>query len=162
MRPSVQRRVIVNADDFGFSLRVSEGILRAHREGIVTSTTIAANMPAAEQACALLSGIDTLGVGVHLNCSQGPPLSAEASGAGGRGRADAFLRRGFILACAARRGLVDVAAAECEAQIRWVLDHGLQPTHLDSHRHAHAYPPLFGACGRARQAVSCAFRPLVW
>lgn len=135
--------VIVNADDFGFSDGITEGILRAHREGIVTSTTIAANMPAAAAAAARLAEAPHLGVGVHLNVSQGPPLSQA-----GRILADSdgIMRRSavqVILACACRRGVLDAVEAECDAQIRWVLDRGIRPTHLDSHRHIHAFPPVF-------------------
>jgi predicted glycoside hydrolase/deacetylase ChbG (UPF0249 family) len=137
------RCVIVNADDFGFSLKISEGILRAHREGIVTSTTLVANMPASEQAAAMLRDARDLGVGVHLNLSQGPPLSQEGLALAGEGGWMDRTAGGFLLACCVRPALLQAAQAECEAQIRWVLDHGIMPTHLDSHRHAHAFPPLF-------------------
>ena len=76
-----RKRLIVNADDFGFSPGVTEGILRAHRQGIVTSTTIAANMPAAAAAAGRLAEARDLGVGVHLNVCQGPALSAEGRAA---------------------------------------------------------------------------------
>ena len=137
------KRVIVNADDFGFSRGISAGILRAHRDGIVTSTTVVANMPAAADDVRLLAQASELGVGVHLNVSQGPPLSPE-----GRRLADADgqMRRsaaGVILACLRRPGLLSAVEAEFDAQIRWLLDHGIQPTHLDSHRHAHGFPPIF-------------------
>ncbi len=100
-------------------------------------------MPAAEQAVAMLRDAPELGVGVHLNLSQGPPLSREGLALAGR---DGRMERsagGFLLACCVRPSLLEAARAECEAQIRWVLDHGIVPTHLDSHRHAHAFPPLF-------------------
>jgi predicted glycoside hydrolase/deacetylase ChbG (UPF0249 family) len=131
---------IVNADDFGFSPQVNEGILRAHRQGIVTSTTLMANMPAAEQAAASGRQAERLGVGVHLNLSQGPPLSREGLALAG---ADGQMHGGFLPACGVRPWLLGAAGAECEAQIRWVLDHGIVPTHLDSHKHAHAFPPVF-------------------
>ena len=71
-----QIRLIVNADDLGWSAGVNEGILRAHRDGIVTSATLAANMPAAAAAVERLGEHRELGVGVHLNVCQGPALSA--------------------------------------------------------------------------------------
>lgn len=43
----MSRYLIVNADDFGHTMGVSEGVLRAHQEGIVTSTTVMINRPAA-------------------------------------------------------------------------------------------------------------------
>ena len=133
----------MNADDFGFSAGISAGIIRAHKEGIVTSTTVTANMPAAEQAVAMLADAPRMGVGVHLNACQGPPLSGAGSAlADDDGQ---MRRRGsqLILACIRRPGLLDVVAAEFEAQIRWMLDRGVRPTHLDSHRHVHAWPPVF-------------------
>lgn len=142
-RNSARKRVIINADDFGFSRGVTEGILRAHREGVVTSATITANMPAAEEAVGLLGETPELGVGVHLNVSQGPVLSA-----GGAALADddgvmRWTAVGLLRASLLRWHLLAAVEAECEAQIRWVLDHGIRPTHLDSHRHLHAFSPIF-------------------
>ena len=136
-----QKQLIINADDFGFSPGITEGILRAHQEGIVTSTTIVANMPSA--AAAIPSLKDTrLGAGIHLNLSQGPPLSKGGLPLAGP---DGVMKRsaaGVISACMLRPRLLQAVAAECEAQIRWVLDQGIRPTHLDSHRHSHAYGPI--------------------
>ncbi len=137
------RRVIVNADDFGFSLGITDGILRAHREGIVTSTTVAANLPGAEEAVGRIAEVRDLAVGVHLNVSQGTPLSREGERLADR---DGVMQRsgmGVILECMRDPSLLDAIQGECDAQIRWVLDHGITPTHLDTHRHAHAYGPIF-------------------
>lgn len=141
--PIQVRKVIVNADDFGFSPGVTGGILRAHREGIVTSTTIMANMPCAGDALARLSEAPGLGVGVHLNACQGPPLSAQGAALAA---ADGRMRRSaaaIILACLSNPRLLRAIEAEFDAQIRWLIENGRQPTHLDSHRHIHAFPPIF-------------------
>ena len=142
------KRVIVNADDFGLSPGVTEGILRAHIEGVVTSTTVMANMPAAGEAVARLGEAPDLGVGLHLNLSQGRPLSAEGAALAG---SDGVFRNsgvGLILACVRRPRLLDAVQAECDAQIRWMIDRALRPTHIDSHRHAHAFPPIFTRVAR--------------
>ena len=65
----------MNADDLGWSPGVTDGILMAHRNGIVTSATLAANMPDAERAVALATSEPALGVGIHLNVCQGKPMS---------------------------------------------------------------------------------------
>jgi predicted glycoside hydrolase/deacetylase ChbG (UPF0249 family) len=135
--------VVVNADDFGFSPEVTEGILRAHREGIVTSTTVVANMPAAGDAVARLAEVPQLGVGVHLNVSQGPPLSAAGRRLAGAGGVMARSAVGVVLACATRPWLLDAVEAEFDAQVRWLLARGVRATHLDSHRHVHAFPTVF-------------------
>src|SRR6476659_7581635 len=82
-------RLVVNADDFGMSPAISNGILRAHRDGIVTSTSLLGNCADLDQARALLAGAPNLGVGVHLALVGGAPVSDPASvpsliGAGGR------------------------------------------------------------------------------
>ena len=160
LETSKTKRVIVNADDLGFSPGVTDGILRAHAEGIVTSTTIAANMPAAAQAVKRLAEAPDLGVGVHLNASQGPALSGGAAAPAGpasppsgqaAGGPDGVMNRtatAVILACLRRPAALDAIEAEFDAQIRWVLDHGIRPTHLDSHRHAHGFPPIFARVAR--------------
>jgi len=144
MTPSPgQKWVIVNADDFGFSSGVTEGILRAHAKGIVTSTTIVANMPAAPEAASRLAEAPELGVGVHLNASQGRPLSRPGLALAGE---DGVMRQtatGLIKACCRRPRLLEAVEAEFDAQIRWVLDHRVRPTHLDSHRHTHAFTAIF-------------------
>lgn len=136
-------RVIVNADDFGLSLGTSRGILRAHREGVVTSTTLMANMPDAPAALAMAAEAPGLGVGLHLNASQGRALSgAKALGLSADGVMNRTAAK-VVGACAVSRAAFEAVVTEFEAQIRWALDHGLRPTHLDSHRHVHAWPPLF-------------------
>lgn len=136
--------MIVNADDLGFSPGVTDGIFRAHHEGIVTSATLACNMPFADEAVNRLFEAPNLGVGVHLNVSQGPALSPAGKrhlvGEGGVMNRSA---RAVISDVIARRWLLDVYEEEFDAQIRWALDHGVRVTHLDSHRHSHAFPPVF-------------------
>jgi predicted glycoside hydrolase/deacetylase ChbG (UPF0249 family) len=151
------KRVIVNADDFGFSCGITEGILRGHRHGVVTSTTIAANMPAAEEAVRQLKDVPGLGVGVHLNACQGPALSKDGLRLAD---ADGVMRLSatrLLMMCVAKPWLVRTIEAEFDAQIRWVLDHGIQPTHLDSHRHIHGYPPVFARVARLARRYNIRF-----
>ena len=147
-----RKRVIVNADDLGLSCGTTLGILRAHREGIVTSATLMPNRHASAEAAAQLASVPTLGVGVHLNCSQGPPLSDQGAELAD---ADGVIRKSsvdVILAILRRPRLLAVVEAEFDAQIRWVLDRGIRPTHLDSHRHVHGFPPIFArVAGLARR-----------
>jgi len=143
METAKLKRVIINADDYGWSPGITEGILQAHRRGILTSTTIAANLPHAAEAAKRLAGAPALGVGVHLNVSQGPPLSDLGRRLAGE---DGVMNRtamGVIRVLTLRPWLLKAVEAEFDAQIRWVLDHGIRPDHLDSHRHAHGWPPVF-------------------
>ena len=139
------KRLVINADDFGWSGAVTEGILGAHLRGIVTSTTLMANLEGAEEALARARReAPTLGIGLHLTLTEGrplaPPAEVEALVDGG-GR----LRRSLAgLFCGVRRSrrIRQAVARELEAQAAWAHDHGLKITHLDSHKHVHLHPAL--------------------
>jgi predicted glycoside hydrolase/deacetylase ChbG (UPF0249 family) len=114
----------------------------------VTSTTITANMPAARAAIGRLAEAPALGVGVHLNVSQGPPLSEAGRVLAGADELMQSTAVQVLLACLRVPGRLAAIEAECDAQIRWVLDHGVRPTHLDSHRHIHGFGPIFARVAR--------------
>lgn len=143
MQTPHSKLVVVNADDFGFSPEITEGILRAHREGIVTSTTATTNMPDFADSISPLGEAASLGVGVHLNICQGPPVSPQGERLANADGVMDFSAVRALLTCATRPWLLDTIEAEFDAQIRRLLDCGRRPTHLDSHRHVHAFGPVF-------------------
>jgi predicted glycoside hydrolase/deacetylase ChbG (UPF0249 family) len=134
-----RRRLIVNADDYGLTPGVSRGILDAHRRGIVTSTTLLVNRPVDPVLVEALKA-STLGVGLHLNLTLGPPVAPAkrvASLVDGEGR---FVRDARE---AARRARPDEARIELGMQIdefRKIM--GRFPTHLDSHHHVGRHEPI--------------------
>lgn len=142
--PGPAVRLVVNADDFGLGESVNNGIVLAHRSGIVTAASLMAVGRAFEHAVAWCRRVPSLDVGVHLTLVAEAPLLPRASSlAGDDGRfppgAGAFAR-GYL------RGRIRPAdiRAELRAQIERVLDHGLRVTHLDSHQHVHALPGVAG------------------
>ena len=68
------KKIIINADDFGLCEGVNKGIVKAHTEGVLTSATLMTNMPRADEAVVLTKSLPSLGVGVHLNLTNGWPL----------------------------------------------------------------------------------------
>ena len=130
------RRLIVNADDWGLSRGVSEGILAAHRHGIVSSTTVLVTADLDREQVARLRD-SGLGVGLHVNLTLGAPLTRGRSLVDGAGRFVRDARR-----AAARVSAADVRA-EVEAQIaRFESALKRRPTHLDSHHHVGLHPPV--------------------
>jgi predicted glycoside hydrolase/deacetylase ChbG (UPF0249 family) len=128
--------LIVNADDFGLTPGVSEGILRAHRQGIVTSTTVLTTLDIGADlaARARASGI---GLGLHVNLTLGAPLTGGRSLVDGEGR---FVRD-------ARRAAARARAAEVEAEVQAQIERFQRlfarlPTHLDTHHHVGLYAPV--------------------
>jgi len=139
------RLLIVNADDYGLSVRTSHTIVELHEVGVVTSTSALVLAPGFAPTARLIAGHPTLGVGVHL-CLVGPDpavLSAREIptlvGRGGRLAPSWHWLVPRLLA-----GRVDPADVERElaAQVEVALAHGLRPTHLDSHQHLHLWPGI--------------------
>jgi len=139
------KNLIVNADDLGWTDGVNRGIVEAFHHGIVTSTSLLANGAAFASGVEAARSAPGLGVGVHLNLSDGPPvadpeavtslLNDNAEFAGGP--QSLLLRR-------ARRGLLLAEVEdEWDAQIQKIIDAGITPTHLDGHKHVHMLPGLF-------------------
>jgi predicted glycoside hydrolase/deacetylase ChbG (UPF0249 family) len=133
--------LIVNADDFNLTEGVSRGILAAHGDGIVTSTTVMVNLPGLEKSRDLAREFPRLGLGLHLNLTFGPPLLPPArvlSLVDGNGR---FIRDH------ARVGEVgDPSETRAEWAVqaeRFAAVFGRQPTHLDTHHHVHRHPRIF-------------------
>jgi len=139
------KNLIVNADDLGWTEGVNRGIAEAHRHGIVTSTSMLANGKAFAKAVELVEKLPALGVGVHLNLSDGAPV-AERKQVGSLVNSKGIMQGGpeSLLLRMARRGLeVEQVEREWDAQIRKLRDAGIQPTHLDGHKHVHMLPGLF-------------------
>jgi chitin disaccharide deacetylase len=139
------KNLIVNADDLGWTEGVNRGIAEVHRNGIVTSASLLANGAAFASAVELARSTPGLGVGVHLNLSDGEPiaprelvatlLNDNGEFAGGP--------EVLLLRIAKRDVTVREAEQEWEAQIEKVKEAGIQPTHLDGHKHVHMLPGLF-------------------
>src|SRR5690242_13037254 len=69
------KNLIVNADDLGWTAGVNRGIAQAHRNGIVTSASLLANGSAFADGVKTAHALPGLGVGVHLNLSDGRPTA---------------------------------------------------------------------------------------
>jgi chitin disaccharide deacetylase len=160
------KRLIVNADDFGMTEGVNRGILESHRHGIVTSTTLLATGAAFESAVAAGREHPRLGIGVHLNLSEGRPVSPPAeipSLVDPQGRL--HLTPGK-LCFAIITGRVRMAEIETElrAQITKAMNAGIIPTHVDGHMHVHVLPGVSKAVVKVAQefhipAVRCPVEP---
>jgi predicted glycoside hydrolase/deacetylase ChbG (UPF0249 family) len=139
------KNLIVNADDLGWTGGVNRGILEAFHNGIVTSTSLLANGAAFAEGVEAARSAPGLGVGVHLNLSDGLPMAdlqtvtslLNNRGEFAGGPENLLLRR-------ARGGLsLAEVEKEWEAQIQKTRSAGIEPTHLDGHKHVHMLPGLF-------------------
>lgn len=139
------RLLIVNADDYGLTEGISRGILHAHREGIVTSTSAMPLGPAYPKVAKWLAGEDELGVGVHLAAvGEDPPLLSAReipSLVGGRGHLCETYGE-FITRALTGRINVEELRLEFTAQLETVLELGVPITHLDAHQHLQLWPSV--------------------
>ena len=143
MKSSAKKFLIVNADDFGLSEGTNRGIVRAHEHGVVTSVSLMVRQPAAAAAAAYARRNARLSVGLHLDVGEWA------------------YRDGRWLAVYEVVPAEDGAAVAAEARRQLAVFRdltGRDPTHLDSHQHAHRFPPLAGVAEELAQEIGVPLR----
>lgn len=125
------RCLVVNADDFGFTRDVNQGIIEAHTEGILTSTTLMATGATFDDAVRRARENPSLDIGCHLVLVGQAPFPQTI----------AQLTQAVALK---RICIYD----QLSTQVRRILDAGVKPTHLDTHKHTHLLPAVLDAVAR--------------
>jgi predicted glycoside hydrolase/deacetylase ChbG (UPF0249 family) len=139
----MDRKLIVNADDYGRTPGISRGILKAHVEGIVTSTTVMVNQPGIENQVTEALACQELGIGLHLVFTVGRPILPPVSIGSLVAQDGIFLDQHSLWARAEEISLRHLQT-ELEAQVRrFVALAGRLPDHLDCHHFVYLYPPFF-------------------
>lgn len=202
-RPPI-RRLILHADDYGLNRATTEGVVRGFRHGLLTSTAVIANAPHASEALSAWKHLlaewhqrswpsaavrRTLGdpplppdMGVHLNLTQGRPLTGERYPAellDAEGRFPGVWKLFFRLRRPSPAALAAIRR-ELVGQVELVLDHGVRPTHLNGHQYIELIPAIgqlmpellerFGIAvvrsavepGLLRSTVLSGFGPWIW
>jgi hopanoid biosynthesis associated protein HpnK len=139
------RRLIINADDFGRSASINEAVIRAHREGILTTASLMVNEPAFEQAVNLARQNPMLGVGLHLTLLCGHSALPPEKIPGLVNHQSQFsndpARVGFRYFF--HRSLREQLQAEILAQFAKFRATGLELDHVNGHLHLHLHPVVF-------------------
>lgn len=144
------RALIINADDLGYDPAVTRGILRAMREGVVSSATFMVNTPFSEAAAREAQG---LSLGLHLNLARGAPVSS--------GFPSEFLQQGEFSEARAASLPADAVEAEARAQLaRLQALLGRPATHVDVHKHLHQHPGVLAGLIRAARAAGVPVRSI--
>ncbi len=137
------KSLIVTADDLGLQPGMTDGALRAHRQGIVTACSVVANGAAFQDAAERLRETPSIAVGVHLTLVEEKPMVRDAGSlAGSDGR---FFRSyaAFFPRYLARAIRMNDVERELRAQIEAMLGAGLGVTHANGHQHLHLLPRIF-------------------
>jgi chitin disaccharide deacetylase len=137
-----KRILIINADDLGYTRGINQAIRQCSAAGMLRSATLMANGPAFDDAVAMVKNTEMLDVGAHLVLTKLPPVSPPAKICGLIDEQGRLPATPWDLAASLVGGSIsrDAIQQELSSQITKILDYGLRPTHLDSHKHVHVLP----------------------
>lgn len=138
------RSLIINADDFGMSAEINEGIMTGIESGLVTSVSLLVNMPFFDDAVEFLRRHKEVSAGLHFNATEGTPVLLPSE-------VDSLLKEdntffswmGLLPQLISRSAKIDHLHKELLAQYQKLENTGIKITHIDSHHHIHLYPPIF-------------------
>jgi chitin disaccharide deacetylase len=155
------RRLIINADDFGLTAGVNRAIKEAHESGIVTSATLMANAQAFNDAVETARVVGPYGfsVGCHVVLLDGVPLLPpdRVPTLLGSGNGSHYFRESlndFVIASFRNKLNSEEIESEAAAQIQRIQAAGVQPSHFDTHKHAHMFPAVLRPLLRAAKLSS--------
>ena len=149
------KELILNADDFGLTRGVNEGIIRGNRDGILTSATLMATGPAFDDAVRQALANPNLGVGCHLVLVGGTAVAPPAeipSLVDPTGKLPESLGM-FVAKVSTGKIRPHEIERELRAQIEKIREARIEPTHVDTHKHTHAHPIVMEALGRVAKAL---------
>lgn len=152
------KELILNADDFGLTRGVNEGIIRAHRDGVLTSTTLMANGRAFDEAVTCARANPRLGVGCHLVLVGGTAIAPPEeipSLVDENGRFPDSLGA-FVARISSGKIRTKDIKIELRAQIEKIRRAGIEPTHVDTHKHTHADPRVMKVLAQVAQELGIA------
>jgi chitin disaccharide deacetylase len=151
-RSDGERRLVVTADDFGESSSINAAVIRAHRDGILTTASLMVNGGAAAEAVELARQQPSLGVGLHLTLVRGRSCLGQQNWVIGRCPVPIL---GAAGPCGARyffqRRWHGVLEDEVAAQFARFRATGLVLDHVNGHLHFHLHPTVLGILIRRRQ-----------
>ncbi|WP_206854741.1 carbohydrate deacetylase [Candidatus Enterococcus mangumiae] len=148
------KKIIINADDFGYSPAVNLGIIEAFQNGVLTSTTLMANMPGSDEAIQLAKKHAGLGVGGHLVLTCGKPMLSSNSLIDEQGN---FFNLNEYQEKRNEMEDAEIFEEWC-AQIDYLLNNGVNLTHLDSHHHVHTFRENYEITTKIAEKYQLCFR----
>lgn len=139
----MDKKIIINADDFGLTASVNQAIIDVYRMGNLNSTTFMVNMPGTEDAVVKAKENPGLSIGLHFCITEGTPLTSGTSFVDSKGQ---FITRSELISKSYKGKInADELVAEFKAQYQKAISFGLELTHTDSHQHILQIPFIFNS-----------------
>ncbi|UOE41367.1 ChbG/HpnK family deacetylase [Chryseobacterium suipulveris] len=133
------KKLIINADDFGFTLGANQAIFKAHTEGYLTHASLMANTEYFEDAVSLLPQCHGLKIGVHVTLTCGKSLAKESVLEKNDNLDYTFVQ---LLLMRKSASVLKSIENEVEAQILKIKEQGIEISHIDGHEHIHIIPSI--------------------
>jgi len=140
------KRLIVNADGFGFTFGINKGIFESVADGIVTSTSCVVNFQAIEEVGKLASEFKPISIGIHFNLSVGSPVCKPKEIPSLINEKGEFHGAHFSSLIMKGKIVEEEMLKELRAQAKLLKSQGVRISHWDGHQNKHLYP-LFFRCG---------------
>jgi len=135
------KKIIINADDFGLTEKISDVIIAIFKKGNLSSTSLLANTPSTRYAIELAKKNKKLAVGLHFNITEGQSIVGASSLTNSEGY---FLDKLKINSRVYLNSInLEDLEQELSAQYQIIINQGLSLTHIDSHQHMHMNPKIF-------------------
>ena len=131
--------MVVTADDFGRSDSICHAVELAFREGLVTDASLIVNASSRDLGLEIALRNPGLGIGVHLAFQDVEPLTNSKFVASLRQLSHSAIFLRLLFAGSSKIGEV---RAEMEAQVKWLVDQGIRPSHINGHNHVHIHPRI--------------------
>jgi hypothetical protein len=137
-------KLIINADDFGLTEKVNEGIIQSIQNGIVNSTTFMVNTKHFKKSIEQIKKYN-IKTGIHINLCYGKPVSNNETVSSLTDKNGYFYKNEFQLIhlIKHKKNKIEHIKTEIYNQLSKLYDNGIKPTHIDSHKHIHHYLPVY-------------------
>lgn len=135
--------LILTADDFGITPRISEGMMSLAQKGLVSQLSLLCNMPGTQRALELAKENPMIPVGLHINLTEGKALSGHLPGLTTESL-EFFNRKKLFTHLIFQKISLTHLEKEIKAQIERMEMAGIAPAYFDSHQHIHIFPKISG------------------
>lgn len=139
-------KLIINADGYGFTPGVNDGIIKTFEAGLVSSTSCTPNFGFLNEAGEVQRQFPHISFGIHFNLSVGKPLSPPEQVRSLLNDKDEFVGAELLKRIFRREAKMEEMETELRAQAAILADQGVKISHFDGHQNRHLWPMYFEAC----------------